>query len=84
MKWVLWYLLKTVDVGLVFERDDTCDQYAIGFVDSNCAGDLDKRQSTTGYVFTLSGTPVSWKSTKHIDARYKFVREIISEKRILL
>ena len=29
-------LLKTVDVGLVFERDDTCDLYA------NCVGDLDK------------------------------------------
>ena len=42
-KWVLWYLWKTVDVSLVFEQDDTCDQYAIGFVDSNCAGDLDKR-----------------------------------------
>ena len=42
VKWVLLYLLKTVDVGLVFERDYTCDQYAISFVDSNCAGDLDK------------------------------------------
>ena len=51
MKWVLWYLLKTVDVGLVFERDDQCDQYAIDFIDLDCAGDLDKWQSTTGYVF---------------------------------
>ena len=59
MKWVLWYLLKTVDVGLVFERDDTCDQYAIGFVDSDYAGDLDKRQLTTVYVFTFSGVPAS-------------------------
>ena len=59
VKWVLRYLLKTVDVGLVFEQDDTCDQYAIGFVDLDCVGDLDKRQSTTGYVFILSGAPVS-------------------------
>ena len=59
MKWVLWYLLKTVDVSLVFELDDTCDQYAISFVDSDCVGDLDKRQLTTVYVFTLSGAPVS-------------------------
>ena len=70
VKWVLRYLLKTVDVGLVFERDDTCDQYSVGFVDSDCASDLDKRQSTTGYVFTLSGALLSWKSTKHIDVRY--------------
>ena len=36
------------------------------------------------FVFTLSGAPVSWKSTKHIDVRYQFVQEIISEGRILL
>ena len=48
-----------MDVGLVFERDDACDQYAIGFVVSDCASDLDKRQSTTGNVFTLLGAPVS-------------------------
>ena len=59
MKWVLRYLLKTVDVGLVFKQDDTRDQYAIGFVDSDCDCDLDKRQSTTGYVFTRSRAPVN-------------------------
>ena len=63
VKWILRYLLKTVDVGLVFEQDDAYDQYVIGFVDSDCAGDLNKRRSTTGYVFTLLGAPVSWKST---------------------
>ena len=63
VKWILQYLLKTIDVGLVFERIDTCDQYAIGFVDSDCAGDLDKRQSITSYVFTLSKAQVSCKST---------------------
>ena len=63
MKWILQYLLKIVDVGLVFERDDTCDQYAIGFVDLDFAGDLDKRPSTTGYVFTLLRALINWKST---------------------
>jgi len=33
-------------------------------VDSDCAGDLDSRKSTTGYVLILSGTPITWKSTK--------------------
>ena len=84
VKWVLQYLLKIVIAGLVFERDDTCDQYAISSVDLDCVGDLDKRQLTSGYAFTLSRAPVSWKSTKHIDVRYQFVREIISEGRILL
>ena len=40
---ILQYLLKTIDVGLVFERGDTCNQYAIVYVDSDYAGDLDKR-----------------------------------------
>ena len=35
----------------------------VGYVDSDYAGDLDNRRSTTGYVFTISGGPVCWKST---------------------
>ena len=80
----LRYLLKTVVVGLVFQGDDICDQYDIDFVDSDCVGDLDKRQSTTIYVVTLSEALISWKSMKHIDALCQFVWEIISEGRILL
>ncbi|XP_075107062.1 secreted RxLR effector protein 161-like [Nicotiana tabacum] len=30
---------------------------------ANAVGDLDKRRSTTGYVFTFANAPVSWKST---------------------
>ena len=33
-----------------------------GYVDSNYAGDLDKRKFTTGYMFTLAGSIVSWVS----------------------
>ncbi|KAL0286680.1 UNVERIFIED_CONTAM: Retrovirus-related Pol polyprotein from transposon TNT 1-94 [Sesamum angustifolium] len=35
----------------------------VGYVDSDYAGDLDDRRSTTGYVFTLGGGPIYWKST---------------------
>ena len=42
LKWILHYLLKTVDVGSVFERDDTCNKYAIDYVDSYYADDFDK------------------------------------------
>ena len=42
MKWIMLYLLKTIDVGLVFERDDPCNQYAAGYVDSGYASDLVK------------------------------------------
>ncbi|GJT08382.1 transposable element, partial [Tanacetum coccineum] len=49
------------DVGLVFKHGSS--QWVEGYCDSDYAGDLDKRRSTTGYVFTLAKAPVSWKST---------------------
>ena len=61
VKWILRYIKGTID-GLVFEKDSTGKQDCIGYVDSDYAGDLDKRRSTTGYVFTLSQAPVSWRS----------------------
>ena len=63
VKWILRYIQKTMNIGLLFERDDTIGQGVIGYVDSDYIGDLDKRWSTTGYVFTLAGGPISWKST---------------------
>jgi len=34
----------------------------VGYVDSDYAGDLDKRRSLTGYVFTIGACVVSWKA----------------------
>ncbi|MDM1359841.1 Ty1/Copia family ribonuclease HI, partial [Myroides marinus] len=33
-----------------------------GYVDTDFAGDIDNRKSTTGFVFTLGGTATSWTS----------------------
>jgi hypothetical protein len=63
VKWILRYIKGTVDVGLVYERDHRGKQECTGYVDSDYAGDLDKRRSTTGYVFTLSQAPISWRCT---------------------
>ena len=49
VKWILRYIQSTVDVGLIFEQDDS--QHVVGFCDSDYAGNLDKRRSTTGYIF---------------------------------
>ncbi|KAE8717034.1 cytochrome P450 71A9-like [Hibiscus syriacus] len=57
VKWILWYLQQTVDVALVFEQDEALGQCVVGYVDSDYAGDLDKRRSTTGYLFTLAKAP---------------------------
>ena len=33
-----------------------------GYVDSNWAGDVDRRRSTSAYVFTLFASAISWMS----------------------
>ena len=35
-----------------------------GYVDADWAGDVDARRSTTGFIFTLNGGPVSWASKR--------------------
>ncbi|XP_059650617.1 cysteine-rich receptor-like protein kinase 42 [Cornus florida] len=77
-------VLHQFDVGLKFERDDRLGQHLVGYVDSDYAGDLDKRRSTIGYVFTLVKGLVHHSRTKHIDVRFHFVYEILDEGDILL
>jgi len=36
----------------------------VGYVDSDWAGDIEDRRSTTGFIITLGGAPISWKSKK--------------------
>lgn len=59
IQWIFRYLRGTTDVCLQFGR--TRDG-VIGYVDSDFAGDLDRRRSLTGYVFTLGGCAISWKA----------------------
>jgi hypothetical protein len=57
VKWILRYLRGIATHALCFEGSDIVLQ---GYVDSDMAGDKDSRRSTTGYVFTIGGTTVSW------------------------
>ena len=59
VQWIFRYLRGTVDVCLQFGRNR---DGVIGYVDSDFAGDLDKRRSLTGYVFTIGGCAISWKA----------------------
>ena len=36
----------------------------IGYTDSDFQSDRDSRKSTSGYVFTLGGGSISWRSIK--------------------
>src|ERR1044072_1830633 len=62
VKWIMRYLMGTSDRGIMFSREQSVP-LVVGFVDSNYAGDLDDRMSTLGYVFTLVGGPIYWKSS---------------------
>ena len=86
VKWNLRYILNTVDIGLKFQQDKQDGQCVVGYCDSDYAGDLDKRRSTTGYVFTFTKAPVSWKSTLQstvtlstIETEYMAVIEAVKE-----
>ena len=59
VKKILRYIRGTSDAELCYEGSDFIVR---GYVDSNFAGDLDKRKSTIGYVFTLAGGAVNWVS----------------------
>ncbi|KAL0349828.1 UNVERIFIED_CONTAM: Retrovirus-related Pol polyprotein from transposon TNT 1-94 [Sesamum radiatum] len=57
----LMYLKGTVGHGIVFGSQQN-DPLVVRYVDSDYAGDLEDRRSTTRYVFTLGGGPICWKS----------------------
>ncbi|KAM1105537.1 hypothetical protein ACFX13_002546 [Malus domestica] len=86
-KWILRYLHGTRDVGLCFQRSDSSfENFVVGYVDSDYAGDLDKRRSTTGYLFTMAKWPVSWRSTLQstvalstMEAEYMAIAEAVNE-----
>jgi hypothetical protein len=59
LKWILRYLRGIANHALCFRGSEIVLQ---GYVDSDMAGDKDSRRSTTGYVFTIGGTVVSWIS----------------------
>ncbi|XP_071728192.1 secreted RxLR effector protein 161-like [Rutidosis leptorrhynchoides] len=61
VQWILRYLKGTTDIGLVFDSGGNTN--VTGYVDSDYAGDLDRRRSQTGYVFTLGRCAISWKAT---------------------
>ena len=62
---VLQYVRATYDQGITY-----CDPGTVmlnklsGWVDSDFASDVDTRKSMTGYLMSLNGGPISWKSSR--------------------
>ena len=61
MKHILKYLRRTRDYMLVYHGDELAP---IGYTDSDFQSNADLRKSISGYVFTLGGAAVSWRSIK--------------------
>lgn len=81
-KTVVRYLRRTQTMGLVYGSA----QALAGWVDSDVAGEKDSRKSTTGFVFTLHGGAVSWRSrlqrlvtTSTATAEYVAAAEAVKE-----
>lgn len=61
-KRVLRYVKGTMELGIQYKRGGA--EELLGFTDSDYAGDVDDRKSTSGYVFLLGTGAISWSSKK--------------------
>ncbi|CAH9124278.1 unnamed protein product [Cuscuta epithymum] len=59
VKWLLRYLKGTSRTALCFKRNGAILE---GFADADLGGCHDSGKSTTGYIFTIGGTAISWMS----------------------
>ena len=62
VKRVLRYVRGTMNYGLRFTTGDRNE--LVGFSDSDWAGDVDTRKSTSGYTFFIGSSLISWSSKK--------------------
>ena len=61
VKRIFRYLNGTKDYGLLYSKGE---MKLKGYSDSDYAGDLDTRRSTTGYAFQLGGNTITWNSKR--------------------
>jgi hypothetical protein len=61
-KHVMRYLKGTLDCGLNYDGDHDCT--LSGYTDSDWAGSVSDRKSTSGYYFSLGSSMISWKNRK--------------------
>lgn len=63
VKRILGYLKGTITLGVLYKKERV-DYRLEGWTDSDYAGDINDRKSTSGYVFKLGTGAVSWSSKK--------------------
>lgn len=62
VKKVLRYMQATKHFMLTYKNSDNLE--VVGYSDSDFAGCVDTKKSTSGYIVTLAGGAISWKSSK--------------------
>jgi len=62
VKRILRYVKGTTDMGLFYTRET--GENLIAYCDSDYAGDIEDRKSTSGYVFKMPNGVVAWSSKK--------------------
>src|SRR4051812_22170082 len=63
VKHIIRYIAETQHYGCCYMRRDTRASL-IDYIDSDMAGDVDTRESTTGVLFFLGRSLISWQSQK--------------------
>ena len=62
VKRIIRYLKGTQQYRLLYSKSNSNN--CVGFSDTDWGGDLDDRKSTSGYMFQVGGTAISWRSKK--------------------
>ncbi|XP_073225581.1 secreted RxLR effector protein 161-like [Cicer arietinum] len=62
-KRILRYIKGTTDFGILYKRGRS-NAGLVSYTDSNYAGDLDDRKSTSGFAFIMGSGAISWASKK--------------------
>ena len=63
VKHIFRYLKGTKNLGLCYKQGDL--DILMGHADADWAGNSHDRKSTTGYIFRLGETPITWNSKKN-------------------
>ena len=63
VKRIFRYLSGTTHFGLLYTRGVGSDTL-VGYADADWGGDCNDCKSTSGYLFQIGGTPVTWRSNK--------------------
>ena len=64
VKRILRYVRGTTHYGLLFKRNGS--KAVIGYCDANWGGDTTDSKSTSGYLFQVGGTAITWQSKKQL------------------